>query len=48
MTFFGVEEALRLGTDAVPCRPFPARPSGGITGQLAHVITAAHAWGLPS
>ena len=46
--FFGVEEALRVGADAVAVSAFP----GSLVEvesleRLAHVIAAAHAWGLP-
>ncbi|MCB9120091.1 MAG: hypothetical protein KIT77_11450 [Caldilinea sp.] len=47
-TFFGVEEALRLGTDAVAVSAFPGAPvEVESLERLAHVIAAAHAWGLP-
>ncbi len=47
-TFFGVEEALRLGADAVAVSAFPGSPvEVESLERLAHVIAAAHAWGLP-
>ena len=47
-TFFGVEEALRLGVDAVAVSAFPGSPvEVESLERLAHVITAAHKWGLP-
>jgi DhnA family fructose-bisphosphate aldolase class Ia len=47
-TFFGVEEALRLGADAVAVSAFPGSPvEVESLARLAHVIAAAHAWGLP-
>ena len=46
--FFGVEEALRLGADAVAVSAFPGSPvEVESLERLAHVIAAAHAWGLP-
>jgi DhnA family fructose-bisphosphate aldolase class Ia len=46
--FFGVEEALRLGADAVAVSAFPGSPvEVESLERLAHVITAAHRWGLP-
>lgn len=46
--FFGVEEALRLGADAVAVSAFPGSPvEVESLERLAHVITAAHKWGLP-
>lgn len=47
-TFFGVEEALRLGADAVAVSAFPGSPvEVESLERLAHIITAAHRWGLP-
>jgi hypothetical protein len=47
-TFFGVEEALRLGADAVAVSAFPGSPvEVESLERLAHVIVAAHQWGLP-
>ena len=47
-TFFGVEEALRLGADAVAVSAFPGSPvEVESLERLAHVIAAAHQWGLP-
>lgn len=46
--FFGVEEALRLGADAVAVSAFPGSPvEVESLERLAHVIVAAHRWGLP-
>ena len=46
--FFGIEEALRLGADAVAVSAFPGSPAEvGSLERLAHVIAAAHNWGLP-
>lgn len=46
--FFGVEEALRLGADAVAVSAFPGSPlEVSSLDRLAHVIAAAHAWGMP-
>ena len=46
--FFGVEEALRLGADAVAVSAFPGSPvEVESLERLAHVIAAAHAWGMP-
>ena len=46
--FFGVEEALRLGADAVAVSAFPGSPvEVESLERLAHVITVAHSWGLP-
>jgi DhnA family fructose-bisphosphate aldolase class Ia len=46
--FFGVEEALRLGADAVAVSAFPGSPvEVESLERLAHVIAAAHRWGLP-
>lgn len=47
-SFFGVEEALRLGADAVAVSAFPGAANEVATlERLAHVIAAAHRWGLP-
>lgn len=47
-TFFGVEEALRLGADAVAVSAFPGSPvEVESLERLAHVIAAAHSWGMP-
>ena len=44
---FGVEEALRLGADAVAVNIFPGSPLEGETLEnLSAVTGAAHAWGL--
>jgi class I fructose-bisphosphate aldolase/fructose-bisphosphate aldolase/2-amino-3,7-dideoxy-D-threo-hept-6-ulosonate synthase len=46
--FYGVEEALRLGADAVGVTAFPGAPEEMETLEtLAAVIGEAHAWGLP-
>jgi DhnA family fructose-bisphosphate aldolase class Ia len=46
--FYGVEEALRLGADAVGVTAFPGAPEEMETLKtLAAVIGEAHAWGLP-
>jgi class I fructose-bisphosphate aldolase/fructose-bisphosphate aldolase/2-amino-3,7-dideoxy-D-threo-hept-6-ulosonate synthase len=46
--FYGVEEALRLGADAVGVTAFPGAPQEMETLKtLAAVIAEAHAWGLP-
>ncbi len=46
--FYGVEEALRLGADAVAVSAFPGAPEEMETlKMLAAVIGKAHAWGLP-
>jgi DhnA family fructose-bisphosphate aldolase class Ia len=46
--FYGVEEALRLGADAVAVSAFPGAPEEMETLEiLADVIGEAHAWGLP-
>jgi len=46
--FCGVEEALRLGADAVAVSAFPGAPvEVESLERLAHVIAAAHGWGLP-
>ena len=46
--FYGVEEALRLGADAVAVTAFPGAPAEMETLEnLASVIAEAHAWGLP-
>ena len=46
--FYGVEEALRLGADAVAVSAFPGAPGEVETLEiLAAVIGEAHAWGLP-
>ena len=41
--FFRVEDALRIGADAVAVSAFPGTPLQ----MLASVITGAHAWGMP-
>jgi DhnA family fructose-bisphosphate aldolase class Ia len=47
-SFFGIEEALRLGADAVAVSAFPGAANEVATlERLAHVIAAAHSWGLP-
>ncbi len=46
--FFRVEDALRIGADAVAMSAFPGTPQEAATLQaLAVVISEAHAWGLP-
>jgi DhnA family fructose-bisphosphate aldolase class Ia len=46
--FFGVEAALRLGADALAVSAFPGAPNEAATLEnLANMIDAAHAWGLP-
>lgn len=48
VSFYTVEDALRIGADAVAVSAFPGTPEETATLQLlAHTITAAHAWGLP-
>lgn len=46
--FFTVEDALRVGADAVAVSAFPGTPQEADTMQfLAHTIAAAHTWGMP-
>jgi DhnA family fructose-bisphosphate aldolase class Ia len=46
--FYTIEDALRLGADAVAVSAFPGSPKEEPTLEtLAHVTTQAHAWGLP-
>lgn len=46
--FYGVDEALRLGADAVAVTAFPGSPQEMDTLEsLASMIGKAHAWGLP-
>lgn len=46
--FFGVEDALRLGADAVAVSAFPGAPEEELSLRtLAMVISEAHRWGLP-
>lgn len=46
--FYGVEAALKLGADAVAVSAFPGSPvEVESLERLAHVIAAAHDWGLP-
>ncbi len=46
--FYGIEEALRLGADAVGVTAFPGSPEELETLEtLASVIGKAHAWGMP-
>ncbi len=46
--FFRVEDALRLGADALCVSAFPGSPTEEATlTTLAHVIRAAHAWEMP-
>jgi DhnA family fructose-bisphosphate aldolase class Ia len=46
--FFGVEEALRLGADAIAVSAFPGAANEEITLEnLAAITREAHAWGLP-
>ncbi len=46
--FFQVEDALRVGADAVAVSAFPGTPEERNTLQtMATVIAQAHAWGLP-
>lgn len=46
--FFSVEDALRLGADAVAVTAFPGTPEEEMSLRcLAQVISEAHRWGLP-
>jgi DhnA family fructose-bisphosphate aldolase class Ia len=46
--FFQVEDALRVGADAVAVSAFPGTPEERTTLQtMASVISKAHTWGLP-
>jgi class I fructose-bisphosphate aldolase len=46
--YFRIEDALRIGADAVAMSAFPGTPQEAATLQaLAAVISEAHAWGLP-
>jgi class I fructose-bisphosphate aldolase len=46
--FYTIEDALRLGADAVAVSAFPGSPKEEATlKMLAQVIREAHAWGLP-
>lgn len=46
--FFTIEDALRVGADAVAVSAFPGSPKEEPTLEtLAHVAAEAHAWGLP-
>ena len=46
--FYTIEDALRLGADAVAVSAFPGSPKEEATLEtLAHVVGQAHAWGLP-
>lgn len=46
--FYTVEDALRLGADAVAVSAFPGAPDEMETLQrLAQIVGQAHAWGLP-
>src|SRR3990172_1906730 len=46
--FFSVEEALRLGADAVAVSAFPGAPEEEMSLRtLAAVVSEAHHWGLP-
>jgi len=46
--FYTIEDALRLGTDAVAVSAFPGAPDEAESlGRLAEVIGQAHAWGIP-
>lgn len=46
--FYTVEDALRLGADAVAVSAFPGAPAEEQTlRQLAQVVAQAHRWGLP-
>ena len=46
--FYTVEDALRLGADALCVTAFPGTPVEEATlTVLAHVIREAHAWGIP-
>lgn len=46
--FYAVEDALRLGADAVCVSAFPGSPSEEATLEvLARVVRQAHAWGIP-
>jgi DhnA family fructose-bisphosphate aldolase class Ia len=46
--FYTIEDALRLGADAVAVSAFPGSPKEESTLEtLAHIAAEAHAWGLP-
>ena len=46
--FYSIEDALRLGADAVAVSAFPGVPDEAESlGRLAAVIGEAHAWGIP-
>ncbi len=46
--FYTIEDALRLGADAVAVSAFPGAPDEAESlGRLAEVIGKAHAWGIP-
>jgi DhnA family fructose-bisphosphate aldolase class Ia len=46
--FYAVEDALRLGADAVAVSAFPGSPKEEDTLRtLAGIVSAAHAWGIP-
>lgn len=46
--FYGVEDALRLGADAIAISAFPGSPNEAVTlERLAGSVSAAHAWNLP-
>lgn len=46
--YYGVEEALRLGADAVAISAFPGSPQEDASLEhLALMVGEAHAWGLP-
>ena len=46
--FFGVEEALRLGAEAIAVCAYPGSPVEKKTLEtLARTVSKAHAWGLP-
>ena len=46
--FYTIDDALRLGADAVAVSAFPGAPDEAESlERLAHVVGEAHAWGLP-
>ncbi len=46
--FYAVEDALRIGADAVAVSAFPGSPKEEDTLRtLAEVVSAAHSWGIP-
>jgi class I fructose-bisphosphate aldolase/fructose-bisphosphate aldolase/2-amino-3,7-dideoxy-D-threo-hept-6-ulosonate synthase len=44
---YGVEQALRLGADAVELKVFPGNPQRPLLGELRELAARAGAWGLP-